>query len=124
MWKKRDETIQVTLYSYYVSAGDSNNVPYDLTSAKIWFTVKSEKDDADASALIVKKSANNGGSDAQAKVTNATGGILEVYIDRGDTDDLDQGDYWYDVVIENQSGKRLQAIGPARLSIDQPVTVT
>lgn len=119
IWKKRDETIRVTLYS-----DTENSVPYDLTGAKIWFSIKAERDNPDAEALVTKKSANNGGSDAQAKVVDAENGVLEIYIDRTDTANLDNGSYWYDVVIENSSGKRLQAIDPASLSVEQPVTVT
>jgi hypothetical protein len=113
IFQKRDQTIRATITG-----------PGDITGAKIWFTVKRDKADIDTDALITKKSQNNGGSDADAKVTDGPNGIVEVYIARDDTDHLDPGDYWYDVVIENVSGKRMQAVVPSTFTIMRPGTLT
>ena len=113
IYRKRDRTLRITITG-----------PGDLTGAKIWFSVKRELGDDDADALIVKKSANNDGDDTQAKVYNGEDGIIEVYILPEDTEDIDEGDYWFDVVIETSSGRRLEAVGPSRFRIIQPVTMT
>ena len=113
IYRKRDRTLRITITG-----------PGDLTGAKIWFSVKRDLDDEDADALIVKKSANNGGDDTEAKVYDGENGIIEVYIVPDDTEEIDEGDYWFDVVIETSSGRRLEAVGPSRFRILQPVTVT
>ena len=125
--KKRDKTIRITL------AG-----PGDLTDAKIWFSVKDDTDEPDTEAYITKKSANNGGSDAQAKVVEAyiqdndpnsptykqMVGIIEIYLVPDDTQDMEVGDYLYDVVIETNIPRRLQAVRPSTFTVLQPVTNT
>jgi hypothetical protein len=95
-----------------------------LTGAKIWFSVKEDNDDPDGEALFTKKSANNGGSDAEAKVIDGPNGIIEVYILPDDTADIEAGDYLFDVVIETASGRKLEALGPSRFRILQPTTLT
>ena len=113
--KNRDKTIKVTL--------EANGSAFDITGAKVWFSVKEELGDADVDALITKKNAEAGGDDTQAKVTDGTGGILEIYIDPADTETLDAGDYWFDVVIETTAPRKLQAVSPSRFSVRQPVTL-
>lgn len=122
VYRKRNHTVKVTMYN-----------TGDLTGAKIWFSVKSSSADADAAALITKKSANNGGSDADAKVVTAyaqdaeTGcwySVIEVYLVEDDTKNLNPGDYLYDVVIQTSIGRKLQAVKPAPFKIEQPVTLT
>jgi len=117
VFQKRDQTLQFTLKT---SAG----VPFIMTDPKIYFSVKKEGDDLDAQAVISKANTKAGGSDDQAKLTDGTNGVLEVYIKPDDTKDLDPGDYLYDVVIETAAGKKLQAVEPSRFRILQPITVT
>jgi len=113
LFQKRDQTVRITITG-----------PGDLTGAKIWFSVKDDKADIDTDALITKKTANNGGTDLQAKVTDGPNGIVEVYIAKEDTAAIDPGDYWYDVVLENSSGKRMQGVTPSRFTIMRPNTLT
>ena len=112
IFRKRDRAIRVTVTG-----------PGDLTGAKIWFSVKADLDDADGNALIVKKSANNNGSDEQAKVTDGPGGILEIYILSEDTENINEGDYWFDVVLEVDT-RKIEAVKPSRFRVVQPVTMT
>ena len=114
VFRKRDRTIRVTISG-----------PGDLTDAKVWFSVKRELGDVDVEALITKMSANvTDGGDEQAKVIDGPNGILEIYIIQGDTADISEGDYWFDVVVETSSGRRLEAVRPSRFRVVQPVTMT
>ena len=115
LYRKRNKTIRVTLTG-----------PSDITGAKIWFSVKQEGEDADADALITKKSLNNGGTDQQAMVIDGPGGILEVYILPADTENMEAGSYVYDIVIElaGADPRRLEAVPPSLFQILQPVTLT
>jgi len=114
--KKRNKTIKVTLVA--------DGSPLPITGAKIWFSVKEELTDPDSDAVITKRNAAAGGADTQANVMDGAGGILEIYIDPDDTEGLDAGDYWYDVVIETTAPRKLQAVEPSRFSIREPVTLT
>ena len=96
--------------------------PLDLTDAKIWFGVKNETTDLDEDAIFLKKSLDAGGGPTEIAITDATGGICEVYILPADTDDLMEGDYWYDMVIENSSGKKMQAVAPSKFHVGFTVT--
>lgn len=93
----------------------------DITSAKIWFSVKTALDDTDEEALISKKTANNGGSDDEVVVTDGPNGVLKVYINPGDTLELSEGDFWFDLVVYNT--QLYQAIRPSRFRIIQPATL-
>jgi hypothetical protein len=122
--QKRDHTIRVEIE-------DTANAWGDITSAKLWFSVKEDIEDTDANALITKKSLNNGGADTQAIVTVATGTLkkVEFYIVQDDTDpgvntDATEGDYICDAVIELAVGSRYQLIPPTRFTIIAPVTLT
>ena len=113
MYRKRNRTIKFTITG-----------PGDLTSAKFWFSVKTDKDDTDEDALIMKKSANNDGSDEQIKVTDGPNGVVEVYIVPEDTDDIEAGSYLFDLVLETEAGRRLQGVPPSSFKILQPTTLT
>jgi len=79
-----------------------------------------------------------GGGDDQAKVVqgyikdttvgsetyNMMVGIVEVYLWEDDFDDIEPGDYWYDVVAENSSGRKFQAVAPSRFGVLRTITET
>ena len=88
-----------------VSVNRDTGAPENLTNAKLWFTVKQRATDADAQALIQKKTANAGGSDAQAKVINGSTGKAEVYIVPADTLEMNPGTYIYDIQVTLANGK-------------------
>jgi len=113
----RDYTASFTL----TVSTSSGNVPYDLTGASVWFHVKNSQDDADTDALIQKRNTAAGGGDTEVLVTDATGGVLEVYILPTDTEEM-SGEYVYDLVVENSSGKISQAIEPSTFKVRGTVT--
>lgn len=113
----RDYTAKFTL----TTNNPSPSTPYDLTGAKAWLTVKAETD-ADAETVIEKKNDLAGGDDTEINIIDPTNGILEVYFIPVDTNTLQDGGYWFDLVIENADGKRIQAIIPSRFNIKYTVT--
>ena len=94
LYQARNRTIRLTI---------STDIG-DITDSKLWMSVKKALTDADTDALITKLSANNGGSDSQARVVDGVNRIIEFYIVPDDTRLLDAGDYWWDAVIELPSG--------------------
>ena len=83
-------------------------------------TVKNTLDDLDESAILSKRNLAAGGDDTQILITDAEGGVLEVYILPDDTIGKD-GNYWYDLVIQ-VGGKILQAVAPSQFNIKETVT--
>ncbi len=84
---------------------DGTQGPEDITDAKIWMTVKERTSDTDANALIKKKNAAAGGSDAEIKIIDAAGGKAEIYLVPDDSDQLNPGTYIYDVQVILANGK-------------------
>lgn len=115
LFKKRDKTFRMTIQNEEVG---------DITGADLWMMVKADEDDADADALITKKSVNVGGSDDQAKVVDGPNRIVEFYIIPSDTEDMSPGEYVADAVIRLPSGRKLQLIDPFLISLKQPATLT
>lgn len=113
----RHHTATFTLTTSTPSAG----TPMDLTGASVWFTVKRDIDDEDADAKVWKRNTVAGGGDSEIDVTDETGGVLDVYIVPADTEDLD-GAYWYDLVVENSSGRIIQAVEPSKFTVRNTVT--
>lgn len=88
-----------------VSVNTDAGAPVDLTDAKMWFTVKQRSTDPDDQALIQKRTANAGGSDAQVKVITPATGKAEIYIVPADTLSMNPGTYIYDIQVTLASGK-------------------
>jgi hypothetical protein len=114
----RDSIVRFTL----TTSDPVPSTPYDLTGAKAWLSVKAETIDSDSDALILKKNSLAGGGDSEIKIIDAEGGVLEVYFDYGDTDGWGEGDYWFDLVVENSDEKRIQAVLPSRFRVKYTVT--
>ena len=115
IYKGRHRTLRVTITT---DLGD-------ITGAKLWFSVKRQLEDADIAAVIVKKSLNNGGSNAQAIVVDGINRIVEFYVLPTDTATLDHGNYNADAVIElPSSAKRYQLLDNFEFRLRQPVTLT
>jgi len=81
---------------YELTVTNAAGAPVNITDAKLWFTVKTAKTDADAAALVRKRSLNAGGADAQAKVTNGPGGVARFYVKPADTAAIPEGTYYHD----------------------------
>lgn len=119
LYAGRDYTAQFTL----TTSNPSPSTPYDLTSAKAWLTVKDDTSDLDADALISKSNDLAGGSDSEILILSpATDGVLEVYFVPDDTNGWSEGTYWFDLVIENSAGKRVQAVAPSPFTVKYTVT--
>lgn len=79
---------------YTLTYTDSDGEPLDLTGYTVWFTVKENVDDTDASAKIQKEITSH---------TDPTNGITTVTLDPADTDDL-AGSYHYDIQLVDSDG--------------------
>lgn len=90
--------------TYLGVVSDENGDPVDLLSTKIWFTVKqdydSEEDDSEATFQLMNTLA--GGDDTQIKVIDDDDdNSFEVYIKKAHTQDLNPGQYFFDVQIDH-----------------------
>lgn len=111
LYKGRDRTIRISIDGLG-----------DITGFKVWFSVKSTRD-PEATALIDKRTFNNGGSDNQILITDGPNGILEVYIDPVDTTDLEYKDYWWDLVVGSTPPEKIrQIVDPSIFKLLKPVT--
>lgn len=71
--------------TFRVTTTDSLGAPVDLSTAKISFSVKWNRDDADVDALIWKKNTAAGGSDAEIEVVDPAGGVFDIKLIPSDT---------------------------------------
>jgi hypothetical protein len=76
--------------------------PVNLTDATLWFTVKKNKYEADAAALISKTSALNGGITIANQGTDP--GEAAIALVPADTAKLVPGDYYFDVQMKSSTG--------------------
>lgn len=106
-----------------VSVNQDDGTPVNLTSAKIWFTVKARTSDTDDQALIQKKNTAAGGGDDQIKIVVAAQGKMEVYLVPDDTEDLDPGTYIYDIQVTLASGKTY-TVARDKITFKEDVTKT
>jgi hypothetical protein len=113
----RDYTAKFTL----TTSNPFPSTPYDLTGARAWLTVK-EETDSDADTVILKRNYLAGGDNTEINIIDPSNGILEVYFIPDDTKTLQDGGYWFDLVIENADGKTIQAVAPSRFNIKYTVT--
>jgi hypothetical protein len=118
LYAGRDRTVKFTL----TTSNPTPSTPYDLTGAKVWLSVKDETSDPDDEALILKRNDLAGGDATEINVTDPSGGILEVYFVPDDTNGWEEGDYWFDLVVENSSNKRMQAVPPSKFHVSYTVT--
>lgn len=110
IYKNRHKTLRATITG-----------PGDLTGALVWFSVKNKRSDLDANALILKKSANNNGSDSEAIVSDGPNGVIDIFLVPADTSSLTPTEYWFDIVIE-LAGQKMQAVEPRALNVKEAVT--
>ncbi len=108
----------------------SNNAPRDITSARIWFTVKNRLEDV--AAVISKKNVVAGGVDNQILIVTPQSGItlgqFKVFIAPADTPPLDPAaSFWCDAWVQLPGGPpidRQQVMANRQLVIDPAVTTT
>ncbi len=78
--------------------------PFDLTGATVSLSVrKTENSDA---LLVEKTSADPN----QINIINPTQGRVEIYFIPTDTEDLEIGEYFYDIQIDTDAGNRYTAV--------------
>lgn len=71
----------------------------DITGAKLHLSVAERETQDDTDAKITKKSANNGGADAQALVVSGEAKLVRFFIDADDTKTLTAKRYVVDALI-------------------------
>jgi hypothetical protein len=77
-----------------------NNAPVNLTGAKVWFTAKLDKNDADVDAVIAKDTDGSG-----VEITDPLLGKVSFSIVPADTASLDKDTtLWYDVQVRESDG--------------------
>ena len=80
---------------YTLTIKDSSGDVQDITGWSFTLMVKNDINDTDASALISKAGV----------LTNPTVGIATITLDRTDTENLDYGEYTYNIQIIKDDGK-------------------
>lgn len=116
MYLRDDRTLSLVV-------NDHNDVPVDLTGAKLTFTVKSKMSDPDTQAILQKKNSAAGGGDTEIKILNAAGGSAEIYIVPLDTDTTNPGNYMWDVQVTLANDKTYTVLR-GRVTFKEDVTKT
>ncbi len=81
---------------YTLTLKDSNEVAIDITGWTIMMTIKENKTDTDAQAIIQK---------VVNSFSNPTSGVAVITLNAADTDALDPKGYWYDIQVKTNTGK-------------------
>lgn len=84
----------------------------NITGWTIKFSVKENRNDIDADAIIFKTVTSH---------TNPTSGLSAIPIDADDTKDKEIGDYYYDILFIDDLGKR-QSTATGTFRIVQEIT--
>ena len=116
MFIRDDRTLSLTVHQ-------ENGTPVNITSAKMWFTVKNRLTDIDSVAVIQKKYSVAGGSDADIRFTEPVNGKAEIYIVPDDTDEVDPGIYVFDIQVTLANGKTY-TIARDKITFKEDVTKT
>lgn len=91
---------------------DADGVAYDITSATVFFTVKTNKTDADASALISKDVTSH---------SSPTDGETMITLTNSDTD-IAVGTYYFDIQLV-ESGGTVTTCVEGQFVVKQDITV-
>lgn len=111
------EVIRGTTKTLQLTVVDLDDVPYDLTSARILFSVK--RDVSDPTPIIQKDSVIS----AQAVLVQPKIGVAEIYLKPADTQNLDSTiDYVFDVWVITVSGERFAVVPPSVFKVKDTVT--
>jgi len=92
---------------------DKTGSAIDITGSAVWLTIKKNKGDLDADAIL------------QKKVTahyNPSGGITIISLEPTDTN-IAEGVYWYDIQITMASGK-VYTVENGKVKIIKDVTLS
>jgi len=91
-----------------------NDVAIDITNATIHFNVK--KRDTDEEYLFTKSTAEI----TEIEITDAPAGKFNIYIVPTDTEDLEPGQYYFDVTLVTTGTKRYTLI-KGYLQLEEPI---
>lgn len=105
-----------TSKTFGLTVNDCDGNPVDITGARIIFTVKGCVDDTQP---IIQKDSNN---PLEIVLTQPRLGQAQIYLQPADTQNLDPGEYVFDVWVILPSGKRYQVITPTPFIIKAGVT--
>lgn len=99
--------------------GEGDGTVFDLSGCTLWFTVKNLPSDADASAIIQKKTG------AGVAITNATGGLAQVQLNAADTALLTPDrSYYFDVQVKTPAGQLITALWGDLVAITKVTTAS
>lgn len=78
-----------------------------ISGYEFWLAVKETWSDTDEQAKVLKRTSGLWleGDDTEAKITDASGRVVEFYILPADTKDLDPKEYYYDIQWLDTSSK-------------------
>lgn len=89
-----------------------DDVAVDITGWTIYFSVKENRNDSDSDALIYKTISSH---------TDASNGESVISISASDTETVDPGEYYYDLLFIDDSNKR-QSSDTGKFQIIQETT--
>lgn len=92
---------------------DNGGDAIDITDWTIWLTVKKSYADSDANAVIQVKQTNH---------TDASNGVSSIAIDRDDSTDFSEGEYYCDIQVKNDSDEVL-TIYSSKFIVKPEVTI-
>jgi hypothetical protein len=115
--KNAVQIIRGTSKTLQLSVVDSVNKPVDLTGARVVMTVKSRFEDVNN---VFQKTSD---FVAQVQITDAKGGIAQIFINPSDTNERDIKHYVFDVWVILASGKRYAVVPPSIFDLQPGVTI-
>lgn len=104
---------------YQIAITDENDAVVNISGAKIWFTLKADYDDTDADAEFQLTT----DVAAEILITDAAGGLAEIYIKHSHTKDLIGRTYYFDIQIK-EIGKEARTVLRGSMLIKPDVTLS
>jgi len=98
--------------TFTITYQDADGNVQDITGWTFWLTIKENKSDTDAEAVVQKTVTSH---------TDPTNGKTEIDVDAADTEDL-AGNYWYDMQREDENGD-IKTFAHGVMSIREDTTV-
>lgn len=115
--KNAVQIIRGTSKTLQLSVADATGKPVDLTGSRIVMTVKSKFEDT---TNVFQKTTDQA---TQVLITDARGGVAQVFINPADTQDREIKQYLFDVWVILSSGKRYAVVPPSIFDLQPGVTV-
>ena len=103
--------------TWKITVKDASGDPVDITGAAIIFTAKTSEAEAPS---IQRRSPLAGGDVTQIEITDATKGEFKVHLVPSDTENLEAGNYVYDIQMTLNS--KVRTIIKSKLTLLEDVT--